>query len=310
MRTFLSTILATSLCLFEINTAASASPSPGGGGGSTVVCTPAGCTSVVSGGGHGGGQGGASGGGGGGAAGCSFSGHKVPCSDPQMGNFNASNGCYYKEASPYPTSGPVAVEYQRAGGGIYWATCPFGGGLQSGGYVWLPQPPAGLPPSAAQLAKQAAASFKFPKPSGHRSPSETLKYRGYPFSYVNLWLFTWTDPGTWKTMTATASAGGNSATVTATPTSLSYDPGDGSAGVSCGGRGRPWVESDGNSAPSGGACGYRYRQVTSAPITSTQTITWKITWTGSGGTSGTLPDQSTSTSGQLQVMQIQTVVTR
>lgn len=292
-----------------ISTAAPAAADPSGGGGSTITCTNGVCQVTVTGGGSGG-SGGAGGSHGAGSGDCSWKGKSAPCSDPRLGNFNASDGCYYKEASPYPTSGPVAVEYQRAGGGIYWASCPFSGGQQSGAYVWLPQPPAGLPPSPAQLAKQAAASFKFPKPSGHRSPSETLKYRGYPFSYVNLWLYTWTDPGTWKTMTATASAGGNSATVTATPTSLTYDPGDGSAGVSCGGPGRPWVESDGNNAPSGGACGDRYQQVTSAPITSTQTITWKITWTGSGGTSGTLPDQSTSTSGQLQVMQIQTVVTR
>lgn len=309
MRALVTTFVAT-LCLLGSQTHALGSPPPGGGGGN-VVCTPTECHTVVSGGGQPGGPGGHGGGNhGGGPAGCSWKGHSVPCSIPAAGYFNATDGCYYKAADPLPTSGPVLVEYQQYGGGIYWATCPFGGGLQSGGYVWLPQPPAGLPPSPAQLAQRAAASFKFPKPSGHRSPSESLKYRGYPFSYVNLWLYTWTDPGTWKTMTATASAGGNSATVTAKPTSLTYAPGDGSAGVSCGGPGRPWVDSDGNNAPSGGACGYRYQQVTSAPITSTQTITWKITWTGSGGTSGTLPDQSTSTSGQLQVMQIQTVVTR
>jgi len=50
--------------------------------------------------------------------------------------------------------------------------------------------------------------------------------------------------------------------------------------------------------------------VTSSPITATETIVWKITWTGTGNTGGDIPGLSTSTSGQLNVMQIQTVVTR
>ncbi len=286
---------------------AAANPPPGGG--STITCVNGVCQVEVAGGGHDG-AGGGNGQGIGAGGGCAWKGQPIPCSDPRMGSFNSSDGCYYKAADPLPTSGPVLVEYQRAGGGIYWATCPFGANLRSAGYVWLPQPPAGLPPAPAQLAQRAEASFKFSKPSGHRSPSENLRYRGYPFSYVNLWLFYWTNRSTWKTFTATAKAGGNWATVTAKPMSLTYDPGDGSSSVSCGGPGRAWTNEDGNNPPSGAACGYQYEQVTSSPITSTQTITWKITWIGSGGTSGTLPEQSTSTPGQLNVMQIQTVVKR
>jgi hypothetical protein len=93
--------------------------------------------------------------------------------------------------------------------------------------------------------------------------------------------------------------------------SLSFDPGDGSEGKSCAGPGRPWVESDRNSAPSEGACGYQYSKVTGPgydhPITSTQTILWKITWTGTGNTGGEIPGLSTSTAGQLNVLQIKTV---
>ena len=293
--------------LFGIGTAAvipTASASPPPGGETVIVCTPSGCKTVVTGGGHSGGGGGHSGGGAGGP-GCTWEGQQVPCSDPQMGVFEASDGCYIKEANPYPTSGPVYVSWKTGGGAIYWETCPFTGG--SGGYIWLPTPPAGLPPSPGELAKRAAATFKFPKPSGHRSPSENKRYDGYPFSYVNLWLFDWTDPGTWKTLTASASAGGNWARVTATPVALTFDPGDGSPAVSCDGPGRPWTASDGYGAPSDGACGYMYKRTTMSPITATQSITWKISWVGSGGTSGTLPDRSTSTSGQLQIFQVQVV---
>ena len=171
---------------------------------------------------------------------------------------------------------------------------------------------AGCPPvvTPATLAEQAYRTIVFPRPSGHRSPSETLLYKGFPFTYVNLWLFYWTSPATWHTLTATASAAGLSATVTATPVQLVYDPGDGSPAVSCAGPGRAWTDADGNDPPSGGACGYQYLKVTGSPITSTQTIVWKITWTGTGNTGGEIPSLSTSTSGQLNVMQIQTVVTR
>ena len=163
----------------------------------------------------------------------------------------------------------------------------------------------------AILAQRAADSFLLPEPSGHRSPSEAKSYNGYPVTYINLWTFYWTDPGTWKSLTATARAGASYATVTATPVSLTFDPGNGSPAVSCAGPGRPWTTSDGNSAPTDGACGYRYTTVSGPgydhPVASTQTITWQLTWTGSNNTSGILTQRTTSTTGRLNVLQIQTV---
>jgi hypothetical protein len=78
--------------------------------------------------------------------------------------------------------------------------------------------------TTATLAQQAFDSIAFPHPSGHRSPSEAQDYNGYPFTYVGLWTYYWTDPATWRPLTATASAAGLTATVTATPKSLSFDP--------------------------------------------------------------------------------------
>jgi hypothetical protein len=165
------------------------------------------------------------------------------------------------------------------------------------------------PPSPAKLAQRAAASFQLPLPSGHRSPSESLRYKGVPYTWVNLWTYFWTDAAMWRLLSATARAGGVWAQVVARPVSLTFDPGDGSPAVSCAGPGHPWVNADGNDAPADG-CGFRYRDVTDGTVTSTQTITWQLTWTGSGNTSGTLAQRTTSTSGQLRVMQIQVVTTR
>jgi hypothetical protein len=163
------------------------------------------------------------------------------------------------------------------------------------------------PVNPAVLAQEALATIHFPKPSGDRSPRQTLSYQGYPFTYVNLWTYYWTDPAWWHALSATASLRGVSATVMAKPVELDFDPGDGGSPVSCAGPGRPWVKADGNAPPAGGACAYQYVKVSSGPITSRQTIVWQITWTGTGGTGDELPSLSTSTPGQLQVLQVQTV---
>jgi hypothetical protein len=227
----------------------------------------------------------------------------VTC-DPYRGVCTTQVKCYWVDGNsgqPVGNDGAPASGCPTVFVFVIWGTgslCwPFG--AAAGG------PPT--PPSPAVLAQAAAASLDLPKPSGHRSPDETNLFRGYGFTWVQLWTFWWTDPGTWRTVTATASVGGVSATVTATPVSLSYDPGDGSPAVSCVGPGRPWTDSDRYDPPSAGACGYQYRQVTDGPITATQTLTWHVTWTGSGGSGGVLPDMSTSTSGQIQVLQIQVV---
>jgi hypothetical protein len=98
-----------------------------------------------------------------------------------------------------------------------------------------------------------------------------------------------------------------SATVTVRPSRLTFTPGDGSAPVVCGARGRPWRASDGNRHPSSGGCGYQYREATSSPITSTQSIRWSVSWRASDGTSGTLPGLTTSRSGRLMVLQVESV---
>ena len=160
----------------------------------------------------------------------------------------------------------------------------------------------------ASLAQQAFATIHFPRPSGDRQPRPDRLWHGTPFTYTNVWTWYWTDPSSWKTLSATASAAGLSATVTATPVELDFDPGDGSPAVSCSGPGVPWTDAYGFAAPSTeGGCGYKYRKVTSSPITTTQTIVWAITWQGTGNTSGQIPSLSTSTSGQIQVLQIETV---
>jgi hypothetical protein len=172
-----------------------------------------------------------------------------------------------------------------------------------------PRPPP--PPDPAVLARQAFTRLVLPKPSVRRSPSadgSDPAQGGLPYTIVNLWTWYWTDPAVWVDRSTTVTLRGVSATATATPTALLFDPGDGNASVSCAGPGRPWRESDGNDAPGRGGCGYVYASVTpDGPLTSTVSIRWHATWTGTGGAGGDLGMLTTSATSSFLVEQIQVV---
>lgn len=235
-----------------------------------------------------------------------LAGEQIACTDPTMGYWYSALGCYLRVESPQPPkSSPLWQSHTD--GVIYRCTTwpPVATGVAD---VWFAAPPVGADPAA--VAVSAERLLVLPQPSGHRSPSESQQYQGHPFTYTGLWTWTWTDPDTWQERRATATAGGVSATVAVTPTRMTFSPGDGSAAVTCAGPGRAWTSADGNGPPADGGCGYRYGQPTQTPILSAQSIDWAVTWTASDGTSGTLPDLITTRTGQLMVLQIQSVVTR
>jgi hypothetical protein len=266
------------------------------GGGGCNPLDPS-CTVTVTGPGGPGGGGGASGGGGGSGA-----------SDHAC-HTDATQGC-----NPCPADGSAPQDPGACSAYIHNLFCSQ---LNPTGFdpvAWQQQLQlfgcannAFTPVNPAVLAQQALATIRFPKPSGDRSPNTFLRYQGFPFSYVNLWTFFWTTPATWRRLSATATLRGVSATVSAQPVELDYAPGDGGASVACDGPGRRWASADGNGPPSKGACAYQYKSVTADPITSTQAIVWQITWAGTGNSAGQLPALSTSTSGQLRVLQVQVV---
>jgi hypothetical protein len=232
-------------------------------------------------------------------------GDPIPCNDPGLGYWDASLGCYLLYESPQPPlSSPIWQGHTD--GAIYLCTS-WPATTTGTADLWFPAPPA-VGPAAAALRAEKAITLQ--RPSGHRSPNEAQTRDGHPYTYVNLWTWFWTDRSTWRTRSATARAGGVSATVRVTPKALLFDPGDGSAVVVCSGPGRAWTSADGNDPPTSGGCGYRYQTATRSPITSTQSIEWSVTWSASDGTSGALPDITTSQSGELMVLQIESVVSR
>ena len=182
--------------------------------------------------------------------------------------------------------------------------------------VWVPFAKAGTAAAAApagvavvtsgQLAREALDRLVLSRPTVHRSPVETNDYQGDPFTWAHISTWFWTNAGDYRPMTHTVSVGPVSATVVARPVGLLFDPGDGGDAVRCPGPGRAWTEADGNDAPSSG-CGYRYDHVTDGAVTSRLGILWRVTWTGTGGTGGTLPAMETTTDAPLRVLQIQVV---
>lgn len=242
-------------------------------------------------------------GGGGAGPGCFEGVTAVPCTAPS-GIWSNSMQCYLQLDNPQPPlSDPIWGGHTD--GSIYWCTT---GLSPSTRRVWFGGP-APVAPTPEQLARQALATLQLPKLVGHRSPTEANSDHGTPYTWVNLWTWFWADPASWTTLTARAASGGVWAQVTVTPTRLVLTPGDGSAAVTCDGPGRAWTKVDGNGAPTTGGCGYRYRHITATPITTTMTIDWAVTWTGSGSASGTLPVMTTQSSSAFAVEQIQ-VVTR
>jgi len=194
-------------------------------------------------------------------------------------------------------------------GSYYYRYCTDG----SSGFAWVPKAvapaAAGVPTvTPAQLAGEARDRLLLTHPVVHRSPDETLTYQGMPYTYPEIWSWYWTRPADFKPLSHTLSVGPVSATVTAKPVGLLFDPGDGNRAVLCNGPGREWKRQDGDHEPPGG-CGYQYQRATDTELPARMGIIWQVSWTGTGGTAGTLPAMETSTPSPLRVLQIQ-VVTR
>ena len=89
----------------------------------------------------------------------------------------------------------------------------------------------------------------------------------------------------------TVSAGDVWATATATPAGLTFEPGGGLSPVSCAGPGATYNPAK----PAAGQhtdCSYPYQQPSAGQpgnaYQASLTVTWRVSWTGSGGTGGLL----------------------
>ncbi|NDZ77585.1 hypothetical protein G3I19_03405 [Streptomyces sp. SID10853] len=134
---------------------------------------------------------------------------------------------------------------------------------------------------------------------------------------VNLPTWAWLDKTNFKPVSVTAYVPltGMSATTTATPKSLKLEPGtadaetypaSGECSFANDSIGTPYVKGDANKTP---PCGVTYLRASGSngPFQLKATITWSISWTGTGNTGGKLPDGSFGTTQDVTVDEIQAI---
>lgn len=244
----------------------------------------------------------------------------IPGADPAAprptGNGGSSGNddgvtCTWQEESDYSQSVWDWLGAGEPGGRWYDVRCS-DGSIYIG--VYVPPASGSVPPEvvlAGALARTVVNRLQLPEPTVGHSPAGT--------ALVGLPTWLWVQPGSWRVLRQRTAAGPVWAEVVATPTSTTWDPGDGSALLVCAGPGTVYDRSRPESVQSTD-CSYTYRrssaeQPQTGPdindrfFTVTVTTTWQVSWTGMGGSGGTLPALTRSSTFPLAVAQRQTVVT-
>jgi hypothetical protein len=180
--------------------------------------------------------------------------------------------------------------------------------------VFVPDSASNVPAPvllARTLAERARNQLRLPVPAVGQSPvGQTL---------VNLPTWWWVEPSSWRGLRQRTQAGPVWAEVTATPVSTLWDPGDGSEPLVCAGPGTAYDRSRPEAGQSTD-CSYIYRRssaeqpqtgpdVNNRYFTVRVTTVWDVSWRGSGGSGGSLPRLTRTSSFPLAVAQRQTVVT-
>ncbi|HEY1618460.1 MAG TPA: hypothetical protein VGG25_12635 [Streptosporangiaceae bacterium] len=162
--------------------------------------------------------------------------------------------------------------------GEKWAviTCP---GHQPFGGVTLVSADGTPAVTPQELLQVALSELQIPVLHARTAPPATREgLVGLPEWY---WI-----PSAWRPINVEVSAGPVWARVTATPEHLAFQPGGGLTGDGCRGPGTPYAAGRHTS------CSYQYTQSSfgqpGGKYAATVVVTWKVIWTGSGGTGAVL----------------------
>ncbi|WP_329167420.1 hypothetical protein OG709_21025 [Streptomyces sp. NBC_01267] len=173
-------------------------------------------------------------------------------------------------------------------------------------------PPADIPQAITPeiLSQLAYAEIRVPDTKVTLAPHGATK--------VNLPTWAWLDSTDFKPVSVTASVPvlNIQATTKAVPVSLKLEPGTADAETypasgECafnadGSIGTPYAKGDADKTP---PCGLTYLRASgdNGPYQLKATITWKISWTGTGGAGGDLPDGTFGTTQDVTVQEIQAI---
>lgn len=163
-------------------------------------------------------------------------------------------------------------------------------------------------PTAETLAEYAYDKVKVPDTEVELKPADK--------STVNLPTWVWLDKGTFKDVVVRAELPKTNlwAETTAKPVSLNLDPGTEDAKTypssgECkinedGSIGTPYKKGDAEKTP---PCGIEYLRASKAPYELKASITWEISWEGTGGAGDTLPSGTFETTQDMTVQEIQSI---
>ncbi|MGQ0842983.1 MAG: hypothetical protein ACT4QF_02495 [Sporichthyaceae bacterium] len=171
--------------------------------------------------------------------------------------------------------------------------------------AWVPDvDPAQVAERVEQLARRATSRMPLPLPAPKFNPSWPSS--AGPATLVAIPTWFWIDG--WKPVSRRTQAGGVWAEVVATPVEATWDPGDGSPVLRCVGPGSAWTPGARESS-----CEHTYVRSSAGQAMNAYTarvsVTWRITWRGAGGRSGSLPLMERQTTFPIAVAERQTVVT-
>ncbi|MEV6313629.1 hypothetical protein [Streptomyces sp. NPDC051776] len=149
-----------------------------------------------------------------------------------------------------------------------------------------------------------------------RVPDTEVELNPETKSTVNLPTWVWLDKGTFKNVKVRAELPNTGlwAETTAKPVSLNLDPGTEDAKLhpasgQCkinddGSIGTPYTKGKAKEAP---PCGITYLRASDEPYKLNASVTWEISWEGSGGASGDLPDGTFETDKDMTVQEVQAI---
>jgi hypothetical protein len=169
--------------------------------------------------------------------------------------------------------------------GTHWALMDcLGGGTGAGPQALLVNNATGAPQiTPQQLLQQALDELQIPVLHPGTAPP-----RGKD-GLVGLPEWFWVPAGEWHPRSVTVSAGPVWATATAAPAGLSFQPGGGIGAVTCPGPGTAYKPSK-PASEQHTACSFSYDQSSAGQpgnaYQASVVITWRVSWTGSGGTGG------------------------
>ncbi|MFJ3711228.1 MULTISPECIES: hypothetical protein [unclassified Streptomyces] len=209
------------------------------------------------------------------------------------------------------------TNYNIGKGGYFWrSVAPDVGASDSWdcGRIMFWQPAGQVPkiphaPTPKMLAEYAYNQVKVPETKIELKPQAK--------STVNVPTWIWLDKGTFQDVVVRAELPNTGlwAETTATPVSLHLDPGTDDAETypasgTCDFNqdksiGTPYKKGDADQTP---PCGISYLHATDGnPYQLKASITWKISWKGSGNSGGTMPDGTFETTQDMNVQEIQAI---